>query len=89
MTWLTTGDLEEFVTAAGAFLRSRPAENTVPLAIAETLRASGPRAARDVVLFTDLANPTSNSIYQRLGYRPVHDRVILSLTGWPQRPGGS
>lgn len=25
------------------------------------------------VLFTDLANPTSNSIYQRIGYRPVAD----------------
>ena len=24
-------------------------------------------------LFTDLANPTSNSVYQRLGYRPVAD----------------
>ena len=24
-------------------------------------------------LFTDLANPTSNSIYQRMGYRPVAD----------------
>ena len=24
-------------------------------------------------LFTDLANPTSNSIYQRVGYRPVTD----------------
>jgi len=24
-------------------------------------------------LFTDLSNPTSNSIYQRLGYRPVCD----------------
>ena len=24
-------------------------------------------------LFTDLANPTSNSIYQRIGYRPVSD----------------
>ncbi len=22
-------------------------------------------------LFTDLANPTSNSIYQRIGYRPI------------------
>lgn len=37
--------------------------------------------ARDVVLFTDLANPASNSIYQRIGYRPVHDRAILSLAG--------
>ncbi len=24
-------------------------------------------------LFTDLANPTSNDIYQRIGYRPVCD----------------
>jgi hypothetical protein len=24
-------------------------------------------------LFTDLANPTSNSIYQKVGYRPVGD----------------
>jgi hypothetical protein len=24
-------------------------------------------------LFTDLANPTSNSIYQRIGYEPVSD----------------
>jgi RimJ/RimL family protein N-acetyltransferase len=33
--------------------------------------------ARAVVLFTDIANPTSNSLYQRLGYRPVEDRVVL------------
>jgi predicted GNAT family acetyltransferase len=26
-----------------------------------------------VTLFTDLANPTSNSIYQKIGYRPVCD----------------
>jgi RimJ/RimL family protein N-acetyltransferase len=36
--------------------------------------------ATDVVLFTDLANPTSNALYQRLGYRPVEDRVLLELT---------
>jgi len=33
--------------------------------------------AGHVVLFTDLANPTSNALYQRLGYRPVEDRVVL------------
>jgi predicted GNAT family acetyltransferase len=36
--------------------------------------------ASAVVLFTDLANPTSNALYQRLGYRPVADRVLLRLT---------
>ena len=33
---------------------------------------------REVVLYTDLANPTSNALYQRLGYRPVEDRVVFS-----------
>lgn len=35
--------------------------------------------AASVVLFTDLANPTSNALYQRLGYRPVEERVLLNL----------
>ena len=29
--------------------------------------------AQHVVLYTDLANPTSNSIYQKIGYGPDHD----------------
>jgi len=29
--------------------------------------------AEYVVLYTDLANPTSNSIYQKIGYEPDHD----------------
>lgn len=35
--------------------------------------------ARDVLLFTDLANPTSNGIYQRLGYEPLEDRVSFEF----------
>jgi uncharacterized protein len=31
------------------------------------------RGRRFCFLFTDLSNPTSNSIYQRIGYRPVAD----------------
>lgn len=31
------------------------------------------------VLFTDLANPTSNKIYQQLGYYPVEDRLLVTL----------
>jgi GNAT superfamily N-acetyltransferase len=33
--------------------------------------------AEQVILFTDLSNPTSNGVYQRLGYRPIGDRLIL------------
>lgn len=36
-------------------------------------------------LFTDLANPTSNSIYQALGYTPVCDMAEIEL-GWPISP---
>lgn len=32
-----------------------------------------------VLLFTDLANPTANSIYQKVGYRPVLDTVELAF----------
>lgn len=31
------------------------------------------------VLFTDLANLTSNKIYRALGYRPVEERIIVTL----------
>lgn len=35
--------------------------------------------AAGVVLFTDASNPASNSLYQRLGYRQVEDRVVLEF----------
>jgi len=31
------------------------------------------------VLYTDLANPTSNAIYSRIGYRPVRDLLMYDL----------
>jgi predicted GNAT family acetyltransferase len=31
------------------------------------------------VLYTDLAKPTSNALYQRLGFQPVADRIDLAL----------
>ena len=50
--------------------------SAVTAAASERVRAAG---AEEVLLFTDLANPVSNSIYQRIGYRPVEDRVVLSF----------
>jgi GNAT superfamily N-acetyltransferase len=35
--------------------------------------------AERVVLHTDLSNPTSNAVYQRLGFRPVHDATEFEL----------
>ena len=42
-------------------------------------RAALDAGATDVVLFTDLANPTSNALYQRLGYTPIEDRRTVEF----------
>jgi predicted GNAT family acetyltransferase len=46
-------------------------------ATVECTRDALASGARGVVLFTDRANPTSNAIYQEIGYRPVTDRVVI------------
>jgi hypothetical protein len=33
--------------------------------------------AGGVVLFTDLANPTSNAVYRQIGFRPLADRRVV------------
>ena len=55
--------------------RGRGYGSAVTAAITEHARRQG---AESVVLFTDLANPTSNSIYRKLGYEPVEDRVLIT-----------
>ncbi|MGW5418872.1 GNAT family N-acetyltransferase [Streptomyces sp. NPDC003943] len=42
-------------------------------------RAALDAGAAQVLLFTDLANPTSNALYQRLGYRPVLDHTAVTF----------
>ena len=42
-------------------------------------RAALGAGAAEVVLFTDLANPTSNALYQRLGFLAVDDLTGLSF----------
>ncbi|MGX1880409.1 GNAT family N-acetyltransferase [Streptomyces sp. NPDC055287] len=83
------------VSMAGAL---RPAAGTVRVApvytpprwrgrgYAAAVTAAVSGAARDagageVLLFTDLANPTSNGVYQRIGYRAVEDRVEIAPAG--------
>lgn len=45
---------------------------------AEVSRAARAAGADEVLLFTDLANPTSNGVYTRIGYRAVSDRLVIS-----------
>ena len=42
-------------------------------AVAALRRRALERGVRSCMLYTDLANPTSNAIYQKIGYRPVCD----------------
>ncbi|WP_369143944.1 GNAT family N-acetyltransferase [Streptomyces sp. R44] len=44
-------------------------------------RAALDAGVAQVLLFTDLANPTSNALYRRLGYRPVTDHLGVTFTG--------
>ncbi|MEY2247121.1 GNAT family N-acetyltransferase [Streptomyces sp. BF23-18] len=47
---------------------------------AEVSRAAVAAGVQEVLLFTDLANPTSNGLYQRIGYRPVSDFATYDFT---------
>lgn len=49
-------------------------------ATADISRSACSAGAGEVLLFTDLANPTSNSLYQRIGYRPVQDFAVYDFT---------
>jgi ribosomal protein S18 acetylase RimI-like enzyme len=43
-------------------------------------RAALDEGVQEVVLFTDQANPTSNGLYQRLGFRPIEERVVVEFS---------
>ncbi|MEU0300533.1 GNAT family N-acetyltransferase [Streptomyces sp. NPDC006175] len=45
---------------------------------AEVSRAAREGGAGEVLLFTDLANPTSNGVYRRIGYEAVGDRLLIT-----------
>ena len=54
--------------------RGRGYGGAVTAAISELAQARG---AESVILFTDLANPASNSLYVKLGYEAVEDRALM------------
>jgi len=57
-------------------LRGRGFGAAVTAAVTQAALDGG---ADGVVLFTDLANPTSNTLYQRLGFEPVCDWAVLTF----------
>lgn len=63
--------------------RGRGYASAAVAAVSQRLRDDGAR----VCLFTDQANPTSNRIYQRLGYRPVADTASMVIRPPSTAPG--
>ncbi|AZQ35488.1 GNAT family N-acetyltransferase [Streptomyces cyaneochromogenes] len=61
-----------------AHLRGRGYAGAVTAQVSRAVLASG---VREVLLFTDLANQTSNSLYQRIGYRAVADFTAYDFRG--------
>jgi predicted GNAT family acetyltransferase len=57
--------------------RGRGYGTAISVAVSAKVRAEG---AAEVLLFTDLSNSTSNSIYQAIGYRPVSDYASITFT---------
>ncbi|MFJ5775267.1 GNAT family N-acetyltransferase [Streptomyces sp. NPDC093094] len=60
-----------------ARLRGRGYAGAVTAEVSRTALAAG---AREVVLFTNAANPTSNALYQRIGYRLITDWTVYDFT---------
>ncbi|MEU7281595.1 GNAT family N-acetyltransferase [Streptomyces sp. NPDC045431] len=60
-----------------AHLRGRGYAGAVTVEVSRAALAAG---AEEVVLFTNAANPTSNALYQRLGYVPVTDWTVYDFT---------
>ena len=45
------------------------------------------RDAERVVLYTDLADPSANAMYQRIGFRPIGGRRVVRFTGTAKAAG--
>jgi len=82
MAWFTTEDLDEYLAAAEGFLRLRPAENTVPLTVAATLRAQGTRAFGEAAPLFGWWRADDGTVAGAFHETPPHP---VLLAGVPQR----
>ena len=86
MAWTLTGDVAEYLTTAGDFLRSRAAENTVQLAATETVRVRGPAAFGDEApLFGWWAAPGGPVTAAFMHTPPFGVTLTTAPAGWPRR----
>src|SRR5436190_11572244 len=86
MAWTLTGDVAEYLTAAGDFLRSRAVENTVQLVATETIRVRGAAAFGDgAPLFGWWAAPGEPVSAAFMHTPPFGLALTGAPAGWPRR----
>ena len=76
LTRITAGQVRVGPVYTPPGLRGRGYAGAVTCVVSQAALDAG---ADRVLLFTDLANPTSNALYQRLGYEPLEDRAVWSF----------
>jgi RimJ/RimL family protein N-acetyltransferase len=74
----TAGQLRIAPVYTPAALRGRGYAGAVTAEVSRAARESG---VPEILLFTDLANPTSNALYRRIGYRDVADFTVWEFGG--------
>ncbi|MFF3503363.1 GNAT family N-acetyltransferase [Streptomyces sp. NPDC003247] len=77
MTPMVAGQIRVAPVYTPALLRGRGYGGAATVEVSRAALAAG---AAEVLLFADLANPTSNGLYQRIGYRPVTDFAVYDFS---------
>ncbi|MFI2369953.1 GNAT family N-acetyltransferase [Streptomyces sp. NPDC018833] len=81
-TPMVAGQIRVAPVYTPAHLRRRGYAGAATVDVSRAALAAG---AAEVLLFADLANPTSNGLYQRIGYRPVTDFALYDFSyGGPE-----
>jgi GNAT superfamily N-acetyltransferase len=79
MTWTLTGDLDDYLTIAGGFLRSRPVQNTIQLVALESLGVRGPSAFGDVAPLFGWWQPAAGPVTAALMHTPPYPVLLTRL----------
>ncbi|MFF2412341.1 GNAT family N-acetyltransferase [Streptomyces sp. NPDC058092] len=77
VTSMVAGQIQVDPVYTPAHLRGRGYAGAVTVEVSRAALAAG---ATEVVLFADPANPTSNGLYQRIGYVPVTDFAVYDFS---------
>src|SRR5205823_6572883 len=79
MAWTLTGDLDEFLAAAGGFLRSEPVPHTIELAAVETLQARGTAAFGSPGALFGWWRPGTGRVTATLFHTPPYPLLLTPL----------